>query len=346
MRNAINRIESFYLKLHNFERKAFILVILTVILASAFLAFFILTPKNSVIYYDGNAEEVYLDMSAKMLQIEARESPDSGRILFYNDTENSKSPICAINQATIPPTMPDASDPFELVDAQTFPFVEGTATLLSNHYLELTMDSPDDSYFPYSLSITRQDSGDGFKNYITIENFPENVKIYVRSESEIEMYGNVSDSHMDAGRYRITGCSSIAFPMCSEALQSTAGIRANGTNVSDGKVISFRFKNADRQIFEFTVDSTTEFKEIGHIELAGTAQCDGSVGVIFSDMGEYPIPLTLAGSVGKLSMAEHSFYLTGEQWLRTNMTPILLALVSVIFSVIFSKPSEPSETAE
>lgn len=329
MKNAVNRLENFYRTLHSFERKLFILVVLTAVLAAAFLAFFKLTPKNSVIYYNGNAEEVYLDMSAKMLQIEVREDSNNGRILFCNDTKDSgtSSLIMANEQA----------------GTQIFPFDEGTATLQCSNYLELTMETPDHSYFPYSLSISRRDSGDGLKNNITIGNFPEDIEIYVRGESEIEMYGNVSDSHMSEGRYRITGCSSITFPMCSEAVRPSAGRRGNGTNVNDGKVRSFRFTNTDRQILEFTVDSTTEFKEIGHIELAGNAQNNGSVAVTLSDIGKYPIPLTLTGSVGELSMAGHSLYLTGKQWLRTNMTPILLALISVIFSVIFSKSSKTDE---
>ena len=85
---------------------------------------------------------------------------------------------------------------------------------------------------------------------------------------------------------------------------------------------------------------TTEFKEIGHIRLVGTAQSEGSVTASVSDMGAYPILLTVSGSVGELSMAGHSFYLTCSQWLRTNMTSILLAIISVIFPAIIAIPSK------
>ena len=322
------------------REKILMSVFLSTVLMVVFLIFFALAPRNSVIYYNGSAEEVHLDMSAEMLQIVAQEDPYNGTIKFYNDSGIS-GPIWAIDQSLFVETSLEELEPSKYEGSQTFLFDEGTATLDCNNYLELTIEGSGGSYFTYSLSITRQDKGNGPQNYITIDNFPKDTIIHVRGESEIRMYGNVSDSHMGPGRYRIIGCSGITFPMCPKSLQFLES-NENESSVSNGKVRSFQFTNIGRQTLEFTVDVSTEFKEIGHIELAGNAQNIGSVTTIISDMGEYPVSLTLTGSVVELSMAGHSFYLTGVQWLRMNMTPILLALISVIFSVIIAKPPETS----
>lgn len=319
------------------REKILTLVFLSIVLIVVFWIFFLLVPKNSVIYYNGNAEEIHLDMSAKMLQIVAQDNPYNGIIKFY-DGSGSSGPIWAIDQSLLVETSLEELELSEYEGSQTFLFDGGTATLDCDNYLELTIEGSEDLDFTYSLSITRQDNGNGPQNYITIDNFSKDTIIHVRGESEIGMYGNVSDSHMGPGRYRVTGCNGITFPMCPKSIQF---IESNGneSNVSNGKVRSFQFTNIERQTLEFTVDASTEFKEIGHIELAGNAQSVGSVTVRISDMGEYPVSLILTGSVEELSMAGHSFYLTGAQWLRMNMTPILLALISVIFSVIITKPS-------
>ena len=252
---------------------------------------------------------------------------------------DASNEVWAIDQGLLEKIPLDELDPKTYEDNQTFLFNDGVATLNCSNYLELTMEGPSDSYFTYSLSITRKDDGNSPQNFITIENFPEDTIIYVRGESEIGMYGNVTDAHMDAGRYRMIGCSSITFPMCCKLSQATEDEESRH-NLSDGKVQSFQFTNIERQTFEFTVDSSTEFKEIGHIRLVGTAQSEGSVTASVSDMGAYPILLTVSGSVGELSMAGHSFYLTCSQWLRTNMTSILLAIISVIFPAIIAIPSK------
>lgn len=334
MSQVVNKIIG-YCQRH---KKIAMVAFFTVVLIAFFWGFFALVPKNSIIYYSGATEDVRLDMSAKMFQIEVRDDPYNGNIKFHSDPETLDS-IWAIDQGLLEKIPLDELDPKTYEDSQSFLFNDGVATLNCSNYLELTMEGPSDSYFTYSLSITRKDDGNSPQNFITIDNFPEDTIIYVRGESEIGMYGNVTDAHMDAGRYRMIGCSSITFPMCCKLSQATED-EENRHNLSDGKVQSFQFTNIERQTFEFTVDSSTEFKEIGHIRLAGTAQSEGSVTASVSDMGAYPILLTVSGNVGELSMAGHSFYLTCSQWLRTNMTSILLAIISVIFSAIIAMPSK------
>lgn len=323
------------------HKRVTLAIILIGILIIVFWAFFMLVPHNSIIYYSGNAEDVRLDMSAKMLQIDVQDDPYNGIIRFYGESELSDS-IWAIDQALLEEIPLEKLDLYEYMDDRTFLFNDGTATLDCTNYLELTMESPDDSDFTYSISITREDSGNGYKNLITIDNFPENTIIYVRGESEIGMYGNISNSHINAGRYRMMGCRRITFSPYSKSLQPIEN-KANEPDWSNVKVLAFQFTNIKRETFEFTVDSSTEFKEIGHIVISGVAKSDGDVSASISDMGAYPILLTLSGSVEELSMAGHSFYLTYGQWLRMNMTPILLALISVIFSAILAIPSQSSD---
>ena len=332
MRQMINKLKGCCQR----HMRITMIVVLTVVLAVIFLIFFALVPRNSIIYYSGVAEDVCLDISTKMLQVVVQNDPYNGIIKFHGDSGILNS-IWAIDQDLLEKISLDELDPTKYEDDQTFLFNDGIATLNCNNYLELTIESPSDSYFTYSLSITRRDDGNGSQNYFTIENFPEDTIIYVRGESEIGMYGNITASHMDAGRYRIIGCNKITFSMYSESLQTTK-IGENESNLSSGKVQSFQFTNIERQTFEFTVDSSTEFKEIGHIRLAGTAQSEDSVTASISDIGAYPISLTISGSVKELSMAGHSFYLTWAQWLRMNMTSILLAVISAIFSVIIAIP--------
>lgn len=323
------------------HKRVTLAIMLIGILTIVFWAFFMLVPHNSIIYYSGKAEDVRLDMSAKMLQIAVQYDPYNGIIRFYGESELPDS-IWAIDQGLLEETPLEKLDLYEYMDDQTFLFNDGTATLACNNYLELTMEGPDDSDFTYSMSITREDSGNGYMNLITFENFPENTIIYVRGEYEIGMYGNISNSHMNAGRYRMVGCRRISFSPYSGSLQSIENT-ANELDWSKAKVLAFRFTNIGRETLEFTVDSSTEFREIGHIEISGVAKSDGDVVADISDMGAYPILLTLSGRVEDLSMAGHSFYLTYGQWLRINMTSILLALISVIFSAIIAIPSKSDD---
>ena len=308
-----------------------------------FLAFFKVRPQNSVIYYQGNSEESEFQVNEiHTFQLRIRSDQNNGQIFFGSDPDKL---IYIVNQElSLNQELPlnmilDDSDIEPHVGQDIFPFDQGSATLESTNYLTLTIKMEKNEALSYLLKVERvpADDGDGFKSQVTITDFPEKAVITIRSDSQIYMAGNTTRDKMRAGEYRVFSCDSVSFsllPPPSEDIP-TDGWQAYPMNMV---VKSFQVKNSERQVLEFTVDTQTEFREIGHISLSGDAEQDGSLTVDISDLSAYPLPVTLSGSVGRLEIAGHSFYPTPKQWLRENMTQILLALMGVIFSAIIIMP--------
>ena len=71
MSQVVNKIIG-YCQRH---KKIAMVAFFAIILIAFFWGFFALVPKNSIIYYSGATEDVRLDMSTKMFQIEVRADP-------------------------------------------------------------------------------------------------------------------------------------------------------------------------------------------------------------------------------------------------------------------------------
>lgn len=302
-----------------------------------FWAFFKIRPQESVIYYQGGSEESEFQVNEiHTFQIRIRSDQNNGRIFFGSDPDKL---MYIVNQELLlNETLQDLDDT-SYWGQGVFPFDHGSATLETTPFLTLTIKMVDNEALSYTLRVEHvsTDEGDNFVNKVTITDLPEQAVVTLHSNSQISMSGNTTEDKMQSGEYRVLSCDSISFSLLPPPPEDTSDSnwQACPMNVV---ARSFQIKNSERQMLEFTVASQTEFKEIGHIALSGDAEQDGSLSVDISDLSTYPLPVTLSGRVGRLEIAGHSFYPTPTQWLRDNMTQILLALMGVIFSAIIIRP--------
>lgn len=314
-------------------------VVILSIWVLAFLIFYIISPRSSVIYYEGTPEELWVEVSeAQQFQRRVRRDSTTGELMF---TAPENETIYAANQELLLNTQWEDVDWEGYEDTYVFRFSEGSATLRSNDYLVLKIGMPDGVSFSYTLKIenggTNED--DTKINLISISDFPKEAIVTMYSNSEIDMNGNVSENHMQSGEYRLINCDSVSFYQWSSPNSIEDSIIPDEMNRKwHGNISSFRIENSERQVLEFTIDAQTEFREIGHVKLSGDAEKGQELTMDISDLSAYPIPVTLSGSVGRMEIAGHSVYLTSSQWFRANMTQILLALMGVIFSVIIVRP--------
>lgn len=312
-------------------------IILLIIWALVFFAFFTIRPQESVIYYQGGSEESEFQVNEiHTVQLRIRSDQNNGRIFFGSDPDKL---MYIVNQELLLNKTLEDLDDTSYWGQGVFPFDHGTATLETAAFLTLTIKMADIEALSYTLRVEHvsSDEGDNFVNKVTITDLPEQAVITLRSDSQISMVGNTTEDKMRAGEYRVLSCDSISFSLLPPPSENTpaGNWQACPMNVA---ARSFQIKNCERQMLEFTLNSQTEFREIGHITLSGDVEQDGSLIVDISDLSTYPLPVTLSGHVGRLEIADHSFYPTPKQWLRDNMTQILLALMGVIFSAIIIRP--------
>lgn len=251
----------------------------------AFLFFFLITPKSSVIYFEGTSEKSSFELSTQVFQFRVRDDLYNGKIKFGSSEAQI---ISVVDQDLLLDTQWEDLDWKAYQDQQVFQFNNGSATLDSADYLQFTIKMPDNSSLIYSLEITTAESDDGIekKNLVTLTDFPKKAIIILRSDSQIHMAGNISQNKMHAGAYRIFNCDSISFFTCPPHPYRIGDANEWGLSAT---VRSFQIRNSGRQTLEFTVDSQTEFKEIGHIDLEGVA--DGKLTLNISDLGAYPVPV-------------------------------------------------------
>ena len=311
-------------------------VILTVWVI-AFWGFFKIRPQESVIYYQGSSEESEFQVNeTHTFQLRIRSDQNNGRIFFGSDPDKL---MYIVDQGLLTNETWENLETESHIGQGVFPFKQGSATLESADFLTLTIKMPGNETLSYSLRVEHvpADDGNGFKNQVTITDLPEEAAITIRSNSQIYMVGNITGDEMRSGEYRVLFCDSVSFSLFPPPSED---VPADNWQAYPMNMVarSFQIKNSERQVLEFTVDTQTEFREIGHITLSGDAEQDGSLTVDISDLSTYPLPVTLSGSVGRLEIAGHSFYPTPAQWLRENMTQILLALMGVIFSAVIIKP--------
>lgn len=311
--------------------------ILLIIWALAFWAFFTIRPQESVVYYKGGSEESEFQVNEiHTFQLRIRSDQNNGRIFFGSDSDKM---MYIVDQELLLNEALEDFDDTSYWGQGVFPFDHGSATLETADFLTLTIKMANNEALSYTLKVEHvlADDGDNYVNKVTITDLPGQAVITLRSDSQIFMLGNTTEDKMWSGEYRVLSCDCISFSLLPPPLKNTpaGNWQACPMNVA---ARSFQIKNCERQMLEFTLDSQTEFREIGHITLSGDAEQDGSLIVDISDLSTYPLPVTLSGHVGKLEIADHSFYPTPKQWLRDNMTQILLALMGVIFSAIIVRP--------
>lgn len=328
-----------------YKAKIISTAIILLILAFAFSFFFLISPRTAAFYYEGNAEWACFHVNAsekKTFQFNFLSDPDNGRIEFKSDPSQM---IYAVELGLVPdPAMGLEDFEWELYeDEKVFPFQDGSATLDSGAPIWLTIALPDDKGASFTMTIknTESDLGDGWKNQILIENFPEDTYITVSSDKGLQMKGDTSGTRLAGGYYRVYGCTAISFylsPPASESLENQTELDLSfATEISD-----FSVQNSGRQTIELTIDAETEFREIGHVQLDGQAKQTDSVFLQIPDLSEYPLSVTLTGETGPFHIAGQSVYTTIWQWLRENRTQILLALIGVIFSTIIVRPAPPA----
>lgn len=312
-------------------------LIVLIVWVIVFWFFFRIRPQESVIYYQGCSEESEFQVNEiHAFQLRIKSDQNNGRIFFGSDPDEM---MYIVNQELSPDSILENLDVESYWGQDIFPFDQGSATLQSADFLTLTIKMEKDEALSYLLRVERvpADDGNGVKSQVTITNLPEEAVITIRSDSQIYMVGNTTGDEMRSGEYRVLYCDSVSFTLLSPPSEDipTDGWQAYPMNMV---VKSFQVKNSERQMLEFTVDTQTEFREIGHISLSGDAEQDGSLTVDISDLSAYPLPVTLSGSVGRLEIEGHSIYPTPKRWLRENMTQILMALMGVIFSAIIIMP--------
>lgn len=338
VKNALKQIPGSILKeLKNHSKTIIFTCMILVVLVIAFWGFFKIRPQESVIYYQGGSEESEFQVSEiHTFQLRIRSDQNNGRIFFGSDPD--KLMYIVNRELPLNEALEHLDDEFYRGKV-VFPFDQGSASLESADFLTLTIKMEDSKALSYKLSVEHvpPDDGDSLVNRVTITDLPEHAVITMRSDSQIYMDGNTTGDEMRSGEYWVLFCDSISFSLLPPPAEDapTGDCQAYPMNMA---VKSFQIKNSERQMLEFTVDSRTEFREIGHIALSGDAEQDGSLMVDISDLSAYPLPVTLSGSVGRLEIAGHSFYPTLKQWLRDNMTQILMALMGVIFSAIIIMP--------
>ena len=329
------------------KTRVIVSVFILVIWVLAFWGFYVISPRSSVIYYEGTPEELWVEVSeVKGFQRRVMRDSASGELMFKAPTNET---IYAVNQELLLNSQwEDVNwEPYE--DTYIFRFLEGRATLRSSDYLALKIGMPDGSSFSYTLNIENGGTNeDNAKiNLISISDFPKEAIVTMYSNSKIDMNGNVSGNHMQSGEYRLINCDSVSFYQWSPSNTIEDSPTSNEVDQEwHGSISSFHIKNSERQVLEFTIDAQTEFREIGHVNLSGDAEKGQELTMEISDLSAYPIPVTLSGSVGRMEIAGHSLYLTPNQWFRANMTQILLALMGVIFSVIFMRQNTSSATGD
>lgn len=306
-------------------------------LGNSFFGFFKIRPQESVIYYQGSSEESEFQVNeTHTFQFRIRSDKNNGKILFGSDPRKL---MYIVNQELLLNETWEDLDTESYLGQGMFPFDEGSATLESTDFLTLTIRMPNDEALSYLLRVEHvtADDGDYPKSHLTITALPEEAVITIRSDSQIKMKGNTTEDIMWPGEYKVLYCDSISFSLFHPAPEDAEADDWQGYPINMA-VRSFQIKTSERQVLELTVDSQTEFREIGHIALSGDEEQDGSLMVDISDLSACPLPVTISGNVGRLDIAGHSFYQTPEQWLRENMTQILMALMGVIFSIIIIKP--------
>lgn len=323
------------------------------IIASAFILsvwvlvfgiFYMISPRSSVIYYEGTPDELWVEVSeAQSFQRRVRRDSTTGELMF---TAPKDETIYAVNQEVLLNTQWEDVDWGAYEDTYVFRFLEGSATFRSSDYLSLKIGMLNGEPFSYTLKIenggTNED--DTKINLISISDFPKEAIVTMYSNSEIDMNGNVSENHIQSGEYRLINCDSVLFYQWSSTDTIENSVTLDEMNQEwHGGISSFRIQNSERQVLEFTIDAQTEFREIGHVKLIGDAEKGQELMMDISDLSAYPIPVTLSGSVGRMEIAGHSVYLTPSQWFRANMTSILLALMGVIFSVIIVRPKSKQQ---
>lgn len=309
------------------------------LLIITFLIFYLINPKTSVIYYEGNSEVSVFDVvNVREFQLAVRTDQSNGKIVF--GAVDSTDVIQVIDQAHLLNLSPS---PDKQQGIEPYLFLK-EATLSSSESINLTINMPDDTLFSYQLEIHGDGTTEGGKNRVSIRKISKDAEVYIYSSSPIDMKGNTKQ--MPAGRYLIRCCDSIQFDLpygdevdASGQVTEDLSVRKNEPIQLSGEIRSFRIRNSERAILEFTVDAHTEFKEIGHIDLEGTVEKNETLFLSISDLAGDPVPVILSGKVKDLTMAGNSLYLTPSQWLRENMTEILLALIGLIFSVIIVRPS-------
>ena len=325
-----------------YKAKIISTAVIFLILVFVFSSFFLISPRTAAFYYEGNAERACFHVNAserKSFRFDLLSDPDNGRIEFKSDPSQM---IYAVELGL-------ASDPamgledfeWELFeDEKVFPFQDGSATLDSDDPISLMITLPDDKESSFTITImnTESDLGDGWKNQILIENFPEDTYITVSSGKDFYMEGDTSRTPLTGRYYRIYGCTAISYYLSlsvSDSFENQAELDLSFA----AEISNFTVQNSGRQTIEMTIDAETEFREIGHVQFDGQARQACSVFLQVPDLSEYPLSVTLTGEVGSFHIAGQSVFTTILQWLRENRTQILLALIGVIFSSIIVRPA-------
>ena len=280
--------------------KNHIFMALLVLWITVFISFYAISPRSATIYYSGSSEESRFEVvKEQRLMFEVRSNESTQPLMF----RGSKEQIIRVVDYDLSQGM-QLEDPDSTAhEDQIFPFNGGSAGFFCDESpILLTIRMPDNICFSYSLEVKNVATSEGAKNLITISNFPETAIVTMRSDTEIEIYGNRTEDQLQLAEYQIFNCDNISF-YASHSQNDTANTKEEGSSDVFGwqkKSISFfEITNPERQTLEFTTDARVEFREIGHVTLSGNVESGKKLEVDISDFGAYPLPVTISGNVGK-----------------------------------------------
>ncbi|MDO4300524.1 MAG: hypothetical protein Q4D26_03925 [Clostridia bacterium] len=307
------------------------------ILLAMFIAFFLILPGESYVYYNAEADKVSLSgVSDKYFDLHIPGKDLAGEI-FFGASEDKIIKI--INYDKIQESKSYKFDVNNYDEAAEFPFADGTATLLTNDDADLSLEMPEGVPFSYDIEIENKnnnqnnDNNTGCVNRVTIKNFPGDLKICIRNSGNINCKGDKTLKEMKPAKYIVYDCDYIQFDMYGSAdikydTEKSIGLSEN--------IDSFYIQNSEKAELEYTYNSNTEFKELGHLGVYGKAK-DNNLKAEIKDLGQYPLPIKIEGRAGRLEIAGESVYLTLRQWITNNMTEIILAVLGIVFTDIITK---------
>lgn len=308
------------------------------ILSAMFIAFFAILPGESYVYYNAEADKVSLGgVSDKYFDLYIPGKDLAGEI-FFGASEGKI--IKVINYDKVQESKSYKFDINNYDEADEFPFTDGTATLLTNDDADLSLEMPEGELFSYDIEIENKSNNQNNDdndircvNRVTIKNFPKDLRIYIRNSGNINCKGDKTLKEMKPAKYIVYDCDYIQFDMYESSdikydTEKSIGLSKN--------IDSFYIQNSEKAELEYTYNSNTEFKELGHLGVYGKAK-DNYLKAEIKDLGQYPLPIKIEGRAGKLEIAGESVYLTLRQWITNNMTEIILAVLGIVFTDIITK---------
>ena len=295
------------------------------------IAFWIFSPKSATIYLECGAKQAKFALFSDQQVAYDIKSDDcyNGKIVFMADKTET---MYAVN-TSVPTEMVQQIQEKGFPDWESsnvvFPFIDGSATLSSGPFMRIMLERAEGGSFIYDMEITR-DEGDGSGNWNRIEltNFSDDLIVLMDSTCDINMKGNTKT--MPTGMYQIIGCSSIAFYAVPETNDSNSMDILFGYGLS-GSIDHFKFLGLEKGTFELTYFAETEFKEIGHSEVEGTAKKPWQMQLEISDIGRYPIPIKIRGQVAPLKIEDEIYGPSLGQWLVDEWKELLLSVITFFF---------------